>query len=228
MSAIGIFRQRPSVIDFDDGRARIMDAQFSKYEAYFGRRADFTLEAQANVTPAVSVGRFPAVSTGFLRRFVTPLHDRVVYVTYGMSSKTMRVPEAEKLMYPSEIELIASCKGVYLGERGGTDMVSIYLQALAALPFETDTFLGPMQTAALEETVSPNSNMSAFFFAVPDGISMSRLCSCTPAAKLVVSVMPITTKERSFAVANGSEKLIELFEEKNVPNFFDLFRSSVV
>jgi hypothetical protein len=45
-----------------------MNAPFSKYEAYFGRGADFVLEARAGTTPAVSVGRFPAVSTGFLRR----------------------------------------------------------------------------------------------------------------------------------------------------------------
>lgn len=205
-----------------------MNSCFTKYAGYFGRDADFTLEARPDATPAVSVGRFPAVSTGFLRRFVTPVHDRVVYVTYGMSCKPMRVPEAEKHMYPSTIELIASCKGPYVGERDGTDMVATHLQALAALPFEMDIFFGPMHTAALEERLSPNSEMSAFLFALPDGMNMSRLCSCTPAAQLVVSVMPITTAERSFAVANGTEKLVELFEQNRVPNLFDPFRRSVV
>jgi hypothetical protein len=57
---------------------------------------------------------------------------------------------------------------------------------------------------------------------------MSRLCSCAPAAQLVVSVMPITTAERNFAIKNGSEKLLALFERHRVPNLFDPFRRSVV
>ncbi len=205
-----------------------MDSRFSKYAAYFGRDADFTLEARADATPAISVGRFPAISPGFLRRFVTPVHDLVVYVTHGMSCKRMRVPEAEKHIYPSAIELIASCKCSYTGERDGSDMVAIILQALATLPFEMDVFLGPMHTAALEERLCPNSEMSAFFFAVPNGMNMSRLCSCTPAAQLVVSVMPITNAERDFAVANGAENLLQLFEQNTVPNLFDPFRRSVI
>jgi len=205
-----------------------MNSQFSKYAAYFGRDADFTLEARADATPAISVGRFPAVSKGLLCRFLTPVPDRAVYATYGMSSKPMPVPASEKHIYPSAIELIASCKDRYVGERDGTDMVATHLQALAALPFEMDIFFGPMHTAALEERLSRNSEMSAFFFALPDGMKMSRLCSCTPAAQLVLSVMPITTAERSFAVANGAEKLLELFEQNRVPNLLDPFRPSVI
>jgi hypothetical protein len=137
-----------------------MNGKFTKYEAYFGRSADFILEARAGTTPPVSVGRFPAVSGGFLGRFVTPVHNNVVYVTYGMSSKPMRVPEAERHVYPSSIELIAPCKAVYVGERDGTDMVAIYLQALAAMPFELGIFFGPLQTAALEERLSPRCQRS--------------------------------------------------------------------
>lgn len=205
-----------------------MDARFAKYAAYFRRDPDFILEARVDAAPAVAVGRFPALSKGFLRRFATPAHDRVIYVTHGMSSQPMRVPEAEKHIYPSAIELTASCKGAYVGERDGTDMIAIHIQALAALPFESDIFFGPMHTAALEERLSPNSEMSAFFFAVPDGMNMPQLCSCTPAAQLVVSVMPITAAERSFAVAYGAEKLLGLFEQNRVPNLFDPFRRSVV
>lgn len=70
--------------------------------------------------------------------------------------------------------------------------------------------------------------MSAFFFAVPDGVEMSRLCSCTLAAQLVVSVMPITSSERAYAVASGLEQFIELLEQRRVPNLFDPFRQAVV
>lgn len=200
---------------------------FSKYQAFFGRPADFILESRAGAVPAISVGRFPAVSAGFLRRLVTPVHDRFVYITYGMSSAPMRVPPDQTHIYPSRIELIAYCARPYVGANDGTDMVALHLQALATMPFQTDMFFGPMHTAAIEEPMCPNSIMSAFFFALPDGVRMSRLCSCTPAAQLVVSVMPITSSERAYAVGNGSDRLVDLLDGAGVPNFFDPFRQAV-
>ncbi len=107
-------------------------------------------------------------------------------------------------------------------------MVSLFLQALATMPFQTDMFLGPMHTAALEDPICPNSEMSAFFFAVPDGVEMSRLCSCTPAAQLVVSVMPITASERAYVVSNGPESFIGLLDQHCVPDLFDPFQRAVV
>src|SRR5882672_1041830 len=152
----------------------------SKYEAFFGRPADFILAARPGATPAVSVGRFPAVSAGFFRRFITPVHDRFVYVTHGMSTTAMSVPPDQAGIYPASIELITYSEGAYVGGHDGKDMVSVCLQALASMPFQADMFLGPMHTAALEEPICPGSDMNAFFFAVPDGVAMSRLCSCTP------------------------------------------------
>jgi Suppressor of fused protein (SUFU) len=203
------------------------DELFLKYQAFFGRPADLVLKSRADAVPAISVGRFPAVSAGFLRRFVTPVHDRFVYITHGMSLTPMRVPPDQTRIYPSRIELIAYCAQPYVGADDGTDMVALHLQALATMPFQTDMFFGPMHTAALEEPICPNSTMSAFFFALPDGVKMSRLCSCTPAAQLVVSVMPITSSERAYAVGNGADRLVDLLDSGGVPNFFDPFRQPV-
>jgi len=107
-------------------------------------------------------------------------------------------------------------------------MVSLCLQALATMPFQAEMFFGPTHTAALEDAICPGSEMSAFFFAIPDGIAMPRLCSCTPAAELVVSVMPIGFSERAYVVANGPERFVELLERHRVPNLFDPFRQPVV
>src|SRR5215467_11420610 len=94
-----------------------------KYEAFFGRPADFVLPAQPDAIPAILVGRFPAVSAGFFRRLFTPVHDRFVYITYGMSTKRMLVPPDQAHIYPASVELIAYCKEAYVGARDGTDMV---------------------------------------------------------------------------------------------------------
>jgi hypothetical protein len=140
----------------------------------------------------------------------------------------MRIPSEEVSVYPARIELIAYCAGAYVGAYDGQDMVSAYLQALAQIPFNTDMFFGPLHTTAFEEPICPESEMRAFFFAVPDGVEMSRLCSCTPASQLVVSVMPITSSERAYAVEQGPDRLVELFAKHRVPNFFDPFREAVI
>lgn len=204
-----------------------MDTRLSKYAAFFGRAPDFIREPQAGASPSVSVARFPPAAVGFLRRFVTPVHDRCVYITHGMSEAQMRVPAEQASVYPSRIELVAYCTGAYVGAHDGQDTVTALLQGLAAMPFQMGSFFGPMQTAALEQPICPGTEMSAFFFAVPDGVEMSRLCSCTPQAELMVSVMPITASERAFAVQHGSERLVELFQKHDVPNLFDMSRKAV-
>jgi hypothetical protein len=140
----------------------------------------------------------------------------------------MQIPANEASIYPARVELIAYCSGAYVGAHDGQDMVSGYLQVLAQMPFDAEIFFGPMQTAALEERICPDSEMRAFFFALPDGVRMAPLCACTPAAQLVLSVMPITPSELDFAVNRGPDQLVELFSQKNVPNFFDPFRKSAV
>src|SRR5260370_128903 len=70
---------------------------------------DFVREPPAGMWPAVSVCRIPPKSGSFFRRFTTPVHDRVVYITYGMSSSPMQVPSEQAQIYPARIELIAYC-----------------------------------------------------------------------------------------------------------------------
>lgn len=205
-----------------------MDDRFSKYESFFGRRVDYMREPQANVHPPVSVCRIPPAEVSFFRRFSTPVFDRTVYITYGMSAEPMHIPADKTHIYPARIELISYCMGGYLGAKDGQDLVSAQLVGLAAMAFGHEMFFGPMQTASLEEPMCPGTSMTAFFFAVPDGVDMKKLCSCTPAAELVVSVMPITSTERAYAVSNGIDSLLQVFEEKNVPNFFDVYRPSAV
>ena len=203
-----------------------MKPDFSQYESLFGRNIDYVREPQPEVLPAIRVLRIPAVKVSWLRRFSTPVHDRTVYVTQGMSQRSMNIPAEDAQRYPARIELITYSLGVYVGAQDGQDLVSAHLQALAAMPFQNDMFFGPLQTASVQEPICPGTDMNAFFFAVPDGIDMGKLCSCTAAAELVVSVMPITSAEHSFAVKNGSLALLELFEKKKVPNLFDVKRAS--
>ena len=69
--------------------------------------------------------------------------------------------------------------------------------------------------------------MTGFLFGVPDGVEMRRLCSCTPSAELVVSVIPVTAAEIRFAKAKGTDRLIEQFEKNGVSPIFDPFRRGV-
>jgi hypothetical protein len=205
-----------------------VNGNYRKYAAFFGREPDFVREPADGSPRPISVLRFPPKPVGLFRRLFTPAHDRCVYITCGMSNFPMNVdPEAAEV-YPSRIELIAYCRGAYVGALDDQDMVSGCLQFLANIPFETSVFFGPLQTASLGEPLCKDSEMSAFLFALPDGVDMRRLCSCTPQAELVVSVMPISTSERDYAASEGTEKLIELFEKKDVPNLFDPYRRPVL
>ena len=173
------------------------------------------------------VGRYPPIQ-GFLRRWGKPVADLCVYITHGMSEVPMKVPTEERELYPERIEFIAFCKAPYIGAHDGEDTVSAVLQMLAIDPFLSGRFFGPLQTASFDEPPCVGTEMNGFFFAVPFGVDMKTLCSCTPQADLVVSVMPITPPERAYAVQHGSERLVELFEKKNVPNLFDMSRESAI
>jgi len=109
----------------------------------------------------------------------------------------------------------------------GRDVVTAILQMLAVVPFQQGIFFGPLQTCDLGERISTNSAMTGFLFAVPEGIEMGRLCSCTPSAQLVVSVITITANEIRYAKERGSERLIAQFEKAGVLPIFDPFRKGL-
>lgn len=90
-----------------------------------------------------------------------------------------------------------------------------------------DDRLEPGLTRRMTNTsLSKYEALSAFSSEVPDGVEMFRLCSCS--RPVVVSVMPITSSERAYAVASGPKQFIELLEQRRVPNLFDPFRQAVV
>lgn len=137
----------------------------------------------------------------------------------------MEVPEAERLTLPDRIELIAYAKERI--EADGGDAVAPIIQELAAAPWRQGVFFGPLHTCEWSSGLWPRTQMRGFFFAVPEGVNMRRLCSCTLGARLVVSVMPITAGEIQLAKTLGPEKLLERFEAEGVGNLFDPFRASV-
>jgi hypothetical protein len=98
---------------------------------------------------------------------------------------------------------------------------------LAVVPFEQGIFFGPLQTCDLGKNLSIDSEMAGVLFGVPDGVEMGRLCSCTPSAQLVVSVIPVTANEIRYAKDKGSDQLIAQFEKAGVPPVFDPFRKGL-
>jgi len=174
-----------------------MNSEFLRYAAFFGRPPDFIRLALAGKAPKVCVGRFPPRPVGLLKRVFTPLHDHWIHITWGMSTQALAVPDAELKRCPKFVELIAVSKEVFVGGQNGEDLVSAVLQALASISFENGYFYAPGHTLELPERLCVNSELRAFFFALPDGVEMSRLCSCTPGAQLLVSVMPFPFQKRN-------------------------------
>lgn len=197
-----------------------------KYAAFFGRYADLMLDPTPDLPRSPFVYRFPQTKAGLLKRIFTPLWSDCVYMTEGMSRYEMPVPSEEQRVYPSRIELLACAKEAIVGA-DGVDVVTRLLQLLAVIPFEQGMFFGPLQTCDLGRSFSTNSEMKGILFAVPDGVEMGRLCSCTPSAQLVVSVIPVTANEIRYAKDKGSDQLIAQFEKAGVPPVFDPFRKGV-
>lgn len=205
-----------------------MDPHFSRYAAFFGRAPDFIRTPAPDASPQVSVGRFPPKPVGFFRRLFTPVNDRWVHVTWGMSAKPMRVFGEEANTHAERIELLAYSINPPVGAQDGQDMISAVLQVLATIPFAEDIFFAPGFTAQFDEPFCSNSEMRAFLFTEPAGVEISRLRSCTPGAHLMLSVTPITVSERDHAAKHGPRSLIEQFIKQGVKNFFDPFRKTVV
>ena len=204
-----------------------MNENLSKYAAFFGRQADIVLQPDATTPNSCYAYRFPPAQSGFLRQFFTPLRHSCVYITDGMSTFDMTIPSELQKTYPKRIELLACTKTPITGGIDNQDIVTRLLQVLTSTVFRLKTFVGPLQTVDLGEKMCPNSEMTGFFFGVADGIDMTRLCRCSQAAQLVVSVMPITPGEMKMVKEKGPATLISGFEREGVENIFDPFRNSI-
>jgi len=202
-------------------------SNLAKYEAFFGRQADLILPPSEKVTNSCFVYRFPPRKVGFLKRLFTPLNDVFVYITDGMSAIEMTIPEELKDAYPSRVEVLACSKSPIVGNVNGNDIIADILHWMVPEVIERDTFLGPAHAIDFGEVISQNSEMTGFFIGVPDGIEMSRLCRCTYAAQLIVSILPITPDELKLIETQGADSLLDEFERGNVPNLFDPFRFGV-
>jgi len=198
-----------------------------KYSAFFGRAPDLVLSPMANDPRSPFVYRFPPTSAGFFKRIFTPLSSDCVFMTEGMSSHEMLVPPGEQRLYPSRIELLACSSGAIVAGPDRRDVVTSILQRLAVIPFQQKIFFGPLHTFDFQENICVNSAMTGFVFAVPDGLDMRRLCSCTPSAQLVVSLVPVAANEIRYAKDKGSDQLLAQLESAGVPPVFDLFRKEV-
>lgn len=148
-------------------------------------------------------------------------------MTCGMSTLQMNVPEGEG-QPPVTMEIMAVSNGSYLGAKDGEDMIARTLQLMAAFPFTNGTFLAPYQTIKLWDEFGGDSPMNSFILAFPLQVDVPRLCSCTPGAQIVTTIMPISKEERELAVSKGSEALFDLFDEHKVSDLFDLDRKPVI
>lgn len=205
-----------------------MGPSLKKYSDFFGRNPDFIREPLGEPKDSPFVYRFPEMKAGFFKRLRVPVSDVWVFITDGMSAKEMTVPNKAEASYPSRIELVAYAEHPVIGQSDDEDIITAVLQALALLPFEKNIFFGPLLTCNFGANICLNSEMTGFFFGVPGGVNMNRLCKCTQSADLAVSVIPISAAELKFVSSKGPDELVELFDKNGVPNLFDPFRKSLV
>ena len=195
----------------------------SKYSAVLGRDPFVRRESEAG--KAISAYGFPPLKRSFWRGLISEAHDTTVYFTAGMSAYSMMVPPEEARIYPSRIELMATCDGQVVA--GDEDVVSAILLGVAEYVLDSNIFVGAGHTLDFQRPLTVNTKMSALFFTPPEGMDESRLRRCTN-AEGILNVVPITAAELAVARSEGIEALVTRFEESRVRPIFDYARPSVV
>jgi hypothetical protein len=155
--------------------------------------------------------------------------DQYVYITSGLSQHSMPTPEGLPYKPVANVELMAVCEGqINGGESGDEDVASYLLQMVSQYIVDEKMFVEPGHALDFQDPFFPNSEMSAFLCVVPEGMDEKRICKGTPAAKAILSLVPISANELKLCREEGVERLIDVFEEKNVMPIFDPFRSSAL
>lgn len=191
-----------------------------QYFKVWQRQADSVVHQTDDEAPYVDVYRFPPT-----RKLWAPARKLNVYLTGGMSTRAMAVPE--KLDTPRRIELAAYAKEI-VRNAAGIDYVAWWLHFLAHFPFRQSAFLAPMHTVSAPEPLTPSSEMVGFCFAIPPGVDVAALTRATITAELVLQVVPISKRERELAEKDGPEALLDAFDRSGIPPYFELGRRSVV
>ena len=204
----------------------IISRRASQYESFWGRRPDLILHP-SETRPHIDIFRFPPIDIKwFFQKWFIPVSHQYVYISGGMSD----VPISKKNLPSdvlSQIELTAFSNEIYMNHSQKTDMIAWWLSFLAYTPFKDETiFFAPGHTFSVGKPIIPDSQMTAFFFAVSPPALMQRLCSASINAKLVLQAVPITESELKFAKKEGIESLIDYFEKYHIEPFFDLNRDS--
>lgn len=200
----------------------------ARYEDFFGRAPDVVLDPIPEAEPPVAVYRFPPVSGGWWRRWRRPASDQFVSITFGMATREMAVPLAERDVTPSRIELLAHAGHAYTVAGSREDPVSRILRGLAVLPFTEGLHLGPGDTLDMGEPLATNATTSGYFFAVPDYPGIDRLTALTPGATMILTVVPLSAAELDLARDRGSDVLVARLEAAGIPPHFDLYRPSLL
>ena len=187
----------------------LMRAREEAYERAFGVEAQI-LHSTDRKVPHVDIYVFPPAGK----------RDFVVLLTGGMSDLPMAVPEGSTAQ--AHIELIMG-----MGEHA--HWATNLLKLVAEYPFEQRTFYDARHTVPFGGELGDGSSLSAFLFVRPRFLP-ERLGQFEFEGRRIgfLQVVPITTTEHEFAVAQGSDNLEALLERQGHLITRDPNRQSVV
>ncbi|WP_395735340.1 suppressor of fused domain protein [Prosthecobacter sp.] len=197
-----------------------------RYAAVFWRAPAVVRESDSGL-PVLACW-FPALKKSFWKGLFAEAHDMHVWITAGLSSYQMAVPPDLQSGCQRRIELMALAENAIAGgESGDLDICTFILQLIACHVIEQKIFVDVGHTLNFGEPMSSNSEMTGVLFALPFDIDLKRVSRCSQ-AKVILSVMPLTAAELAYARKEGTEALIDRFEDAGVAAMFDVFRPSVV
>lgn len=179
--------------------------------------------------PQVGVGvrscMFPALPRSFWKGLMSEAHDKVVYITDGLSATAMPAPDEQD---PSRVELFATCdQPIGGGPSGAEDLPTQIFQDIAEYIVSRGAFVGIGHTLDFASRWAANSAMRGLLFSTAIGVDEKRIAKCS-AAKALLTPVPITGAELDFCRREGVLALLDRFEDAGVEPVFDVFRKSSI
>lgn len=194
------------------------EKRIEKLTKFFGRKIDYKLESYNNYSPKTITVRFPKSDKGFL-------NDKIIFLTIGMSDEIEDEDEFEK------IELSAITDFRYQDEPE-CDFIGSIVNWMAHYSYRERVIYEPGEIFEWGNPFINDcelENLYFSFFPLNDEFQ-SKYNELKEILNIddVLTLIPLTDKEKKYANDKGILELIKLFEKNELSPDFHYFRKSMI
>ena len=200
---------------------RLVRSRAKSLATLWGRESDLVLHQSDDEIPHIDVYRFPVTGGSHIPS------QLVVYNTSGMADIRQPVPD-EVSDVPDRIEITAYAREPLMTDSGETDFIAWCMHWMAHFPLREGAFFAPGQTFDMGQSLTPDSEMSAYYLANTPFITHRAVTGANIGSNGTVHLVPISAGELQVALTKGPAYLVQLLQDNDIEPIFDLHRASCV